>query len=416
MAKLAGSYEPVYEAIERWVDVGLRRDDSLFTPGRAIWSGTIADDLYDRFVENPDESSDSFLAKLRRQLDGAPPETIQFAAELFYVHLLVAADIYGTHKRDLVNEMLAWAGEDRVEIPQDLASTLDQGIAATGVAYKTYRFYQLSFLLGFVREWKNRSMSRREELLSDAWAFKEFVFGLPIHAAFAQREALIHFVHPDVFESIVSRDAKAKISTAFDDLVTDSASDVDRRLSQIRAALEPDYGPHFHFWHPDLLPIWNPPTPPKPVVPPKPPGTSAPESLALLAESLFLDPAYLHRAQQLLFDKGQVIFFGPPGTGKTYVARELAEYVAGPGAVELVQFHPSYAYEDFVEGYRPAAVGGKGFELVPGPLKRIATIAAQQPDVEHVLLIDEINRGNVPKVFGELYYLLEYRDKEVSLQ
>ena len=84
------------------------------------------------------------------------------------------------------------------------------------------------------------------------------------------------------------------------------------------------------------------------------------------------------------------------------------------GSTRLVQFHPSYAYEDFVEGYRPTEAGG--FSLSKGPLKRIAQQAAKTPDARHVLVIDEINRGNLAKVFGELYFLLEYRNRQISLQ
>ena len=87
--------------------------------------------------------------------------------------------------------------------------------------------------------------------------------------------------------------------------------------------------------------------------------------------------------------------------------------------VELVQFHPSYAYEDFVQGFRPRkAEGGQlGFELTDGPLKRAAEAAkADKSGAKHFLIIDEINRGNLAKVFGELYFLLEYRDKEINLQ
>jgi hypothetical protein len=142
------------------------------------------------------------------------------------------------------------------------------------------------------------------------------------------------------------------------------------------------------------------------------------ERLAHLADELLLDPSFLVDIKRLAADKGQVIFYGPPGTGKTYVARKMAEYFAQEsGGVEIVQFHPSYAYEDFIEGHRPCLHDGRpGFRLEDGPLKRIAQHAQKTPDAKHVLLIDEINRGNIAKVFGELYYLLEYRDQKISLQ
>ena len=144
----------------------------------------------------------------------------------------------------------------------------------------------------------------------------------------------------------------------------------------------------------------------------------ATETLEELAARLFWGAGHLRNIQRLLEDKRQVVFYGPPGTGKTYVALELARHFAGDGdSTSLVQFHPSYAYEDFVEGYRPADKDGQpGFDLKPGPLKRIAETARDNPGATHVLVIDEINRGNVARVFGELYFLLEYRDHEMSLQ
>jgi 5-methylcytosine-specific restriction protein B len=141
-------------------------------------------------------------------------------------------------------------------------------------------------------------------------------------------------------------------------------------------------------------------------------------SLKALADELYLTEDFLARALRLLADKRQVVFYGPPGTGKTYVARELAGHIAlGGGTVEKIQFHPSYAYEDFIEGYRPRLVDGQvTYEVVDGPLKRIAAMAQERPDVTHVLLIDELNRANVSKVLGELMFLLEYRDEEIRLQ
>ena len=137
-----------------------------------------------------------------------------------------------------------------------------------------------------------------------------------------------------------------------------------------------------------------------------------------LADELLWDVTHLHKIERLLRDKRQVIFQGPPGTGKTYVAQKLAECLAGsPDRVRLAQFHPSYAYEDFVQGFRPAVAGGHhGFELQDGPLLEMAQRAEDEPDETHVLVIDEINRGNLSKVLGELYFLLEYRKTRVHLQ
>ena len=137
-----------------------------------------------------------------------------------------------------------------------------------------------------------------------------------------------------------------------------------------------------------------------------------------LAERLMWEPGHLEEIVADLEDKRQMVFYGPPGTGKTFVAKAIAaEYAKAGGGAEVVQFHPSYSYEDFVEGYRPTLEGGQAaFALTQGPLKRIAAEAAANPDATYVLVIDELNRGNVAKVFGELYFLLEYRDEAMTLQ
>lgn len=146
-------------------------------------------------------------------------------------------------------------------------------------------------------------------------------------------------------------------------------------------------------------------------------------SLQTLANELLLPINFLKDIEALLCEKGQVIFQGPPGTGKTFVAQVLAECLAGSeDRVTLVQFHPSYAYEDFVRGFRPTITDSSqaGFKLQDGPLLRAAEKARADaevdPNAKHFLIIDEINRGNIAKVFGELYFLLEYRDEEISLQ
>ncbi|MFC6221960.1 AAA family ATPase [Hymenobacter artigasi] len=126
-----------------------------------------------------------------------------------------------------------------------------------------------------------------------------------------------------------------------------------------------------------------------------------------LAE-LFITETELDAALAGLARRRNLLLQGPPGTGKTFLARRLAWLLLGAqdeSRIELVQFHPSYGYEDFMLGFRPDAKGR--FHLVPGVLPLLCQRAAADPGRPYFLLIDEVNRGNVPRIFGELLLLLE---------
>ncbi|WP_207346451.1 AAA family ATPase [Arthrobacter sp. E3] len=157
---------------------------------------------------------------------------------------------------------------------------------------------------------------------------------------------------------------------------------------------------------------------PQPVVVPR-----LREATVELARKLYVERDDLQEIVRLLQTRQQIVFYGPPGTGKTFLAGKIARFLAGEehgDHVKTVQFHPSYAYEDFFEGYRPAKTegGNVGFVLEPGPLRRIAAEAAADGnrDKPYFLIIDEMNRGNLAKIFGELYFLLEYREQSINLQ
>jgi 5-methylcytosine-specific restriction protein B len=142
------------------------------------------------------------------------------------------------------------------------------------------------------------------------------------------------------------------------------------------------------------------------------------KEISTLAEQLHLTSEWVTDVLGLIKKSKQVIFYGPPGTGKTFIIKALANSIASPENVQLIQFHPSFSYEDFFEGYRPKISSDEKsmiFEKSPGPLRRMAEKAAANPNEPFVLIIDEINRGNLAKVFGELYFLLEYRDEAVEL-
>lgn len=141
--------------------------------------------------------------------------------------------------------------------------------------------------------------------------------------------------------------------------------------------------------------------------------------IANAAAELHVDRSVLDGIVELLEDKRQVVLYGPPGTGKTYLAKKLADALGelDPSRSTVVQFHPAMSYEDFVEGLRPdvTTAGNVTYRLRDGHLMVMAKRAKADPEQRHVMVIDEINRANLPKVLGELLFLLEYRDDEIPL-
>ena len=155
-----------------------------------------------------------------------------------------------------------------------------------------------------------------------------------------------------------------------------------------------------------------------------------PYSLQQCAADIGLSTDTLQTWLQGIARKRQAILYGPPGTGKTFAAHKLAQYLLADqginqginnlnnphdGFVELVQFHPAYAYEDFVQGIRPTQTRGRlSYPLVDGRFLVFCKAAATRRG-PCILIIDEINRADLARVFGELMYLLEYRDAVITL-
>lgn len=134
----------------------------------------------------------------------------------------------------------------------------------------------------------------------------------------------------------------------------------------------------------------------------------------------FLDEVFMNESRynvlvNLLRNKKNIILQGAPGVGKTFAAKRLAYSMMGekdPNRVMMIQFHQSYSYEDFIEGYRPSK---SGFELKKGPFYNFCKEAEIDSDKEYFFIIDEINRGNLSKIFGELFMLIEGDKRGVSL-
>ncbi len=135
-------------------------------------------------------------------------------------------------------------------------------------------------------------------------------------------------------------------------------------------------------------------------------------------EEVFMEENTYDSLCQVIENKKNIILQGAPGVGKTYIAKRLAYSIIGErnkSRVKIVQFHQSYGYEDFIMGYRPSGEKGE-FKLVEGAFYKFCKIAEEDSDNKYFFIIDEINRGKMSKIFGELLMLIENDKRGQSLQ
>ena len=264
-SRVAGA-ETVYAAAEAWVERGLRNDDSLFTPGQPIWTLELLDELHWRFLDRPDESGDDFFAKLHRQLAGSGSEVYQLIAEVLYVYFMVDRRKDSTNVQARLNEVLGWS-DKAVAIPPEMVAGLTPGLGRGGQGFHGgNRPFNVGFIIEFASQWKQQESVDRERLLDDPWAFKALVMGLHLQSALfdgsqetpaMQRQALLHLVHPDTFEFIMSLNQKNAIARAYASFLENSDRDVDRNLPLIRSALEGRHGLGFKFYDKPVRMHWD---------------------------------------------------------------------------------------------------------------------------------------------------------------
>lgn len=401
--------------VKRWEQRCLLAEGSLLADGEEVWTVENLDRAYRNIVEEPLLDGRTFLEKLKVQL--SDPELIALGAELLVVYYLFAwqGSIGAATKQARVNEVLGWGGRSLDEDGEIWAALGGDGIGHPGQYFLLRPDIQLGFVMNFAASLKAEPDERRSEILADPWKCRDLADADADGGAQGMRHIVLHLLHPGSFEPISSSAHKQRISTTYGGLLAEPIEDVDEQLLAVHDALQELLGKsreELDFYLPPLAGTWG-------------NGEPGEETDPIGALEL----------------KRQVVLFGPPGTSKTYRAKEIAGQIIrrqalrewGPvryfesqgrvqelidGHVQRLQLHPAYSYEEFIRGLR-LRDGGVTYE--DGYLLQlIARIESEKvPDGEAplpwVLILDELNRADLSRVFGEAFSVFEDRDTEVTL-
>lgn len=414
------------------VQEGFRNGMSTFSPGRPVWSSSNIVRLHGRWSQAEKIEGKNFIENVTAQLEGASDDEKLLMAEIVAFQVLPIASVMGhAKKREKVEAILSLMEHD-VEIPRVFDEAFAGGAFNPGTGMMSRINHAVTIIINLLRRWSELSDDEQQEALTDPRCWRDIVLSVDGDGFPTQRWALLYLVHPSYFGPIVSADHRRRIREAFIGEIGGTYSDdPDEDLRRIVVALQLKAQKPINLYADPLKPKWYPSEEGDDE------GESEPSDLrsdaaafdergfrvndvdaAKLSELLNLEREWVLDVLSALHRRGQVILYGPPGTGKTFVARAIADALkASESSVKRIQFHPSYTYEDFFAGFRPTTNdhGQLVFDLTKGPLRTIAESARKDPEVAHVLLIDEINRANLSKVFGELYYLLEYRDDPIDV-
>lgn len=366
----------VFRAVEGWTKTCLLEDGSVFS-GEALWTAEHLQELVEDFVKRPDEGQGGFLRKLEAQLSPTSGQAKKLMAELLWVYCLFPSNMGPNAKRGLITPVWAWSG---TELSSDLPLITDEplkGLGSGGPGYINHRWRELRFLINLMVRVKGTPPYERAAILADPWAFNEFIDGTPDEGNRQLKLILPHLVFPDIFERIASTNTVFAVLHHLGGferkrLRSMTKQDRDKALLDVRRNLENEAGREIDFYEDAIVGRW------------------AENEQQLLEEVI---PAAEPSNPEYPLNQ---ILYGPPGTGKTHKTVERAvaildaefyekystertllherfQQLVAQGDIEMVTFHQSLSYEDFVEGLRAVAdaEGRISYSVEDGILKRM---------------------------------------------
>jgi 5-methylcytosine-specific restriction protein B len=406
----------IQAAVDLWRDRCLIKDGSLLFDDEQLWTEDNLGHVYHNLVEAPLVDERTFIQKLEVQLENNR-SLIRLGAEAIVVYYLFVwrGAVTAATKRARVSQILKWAGDELSEESEVWRALGEDGIGHPGQYFLLRPDFQVGFLLEFARRLKAKTPDERRQILSDPWRLRDFADLTTEDGAPGMRHILLHLLQPASFERIASGQHKQSIVATYGGLLPDGESeDVDERLLMIRKRLEGLLNKStedIDFYDPPLEGTWG---------TRRGDGTDPVEALEL---------------------KKQVVLFGPPGTSKTYDAKQIGTQIIRRQGLKLwgpveyfqkqdritellrthihrLQLHPAYSYEEFIRGLR-LRDGGVAYE--DGYLLRLITdinnenLPKGETPLPWVLILDELNRADLSRVFGEAFSVLEDRDSGVEL-
>ncbi|AZL53759.1 hypothetical protein EI285_03865 [Aliarcobacter skirrowii] len=390
----------IYEGFDSFKDRFLKNKKSIFSDNQVFKKENL-NKIIEGFAKNPDESGKSFDEKIKIQLGNAT-EVHELFAHIIWLWSLVASDMKQIGKIADINK---WLDNDK-KIDENFPYSFNHGIMSTGQYHKTNKPLELVYIIYFLQKVLDNPEIDYVEIikkgLKDDIEPFEMSFENGTTRKVAMYNILLHLFKPEYYSSIASFNHKEKIVDFFStqlEINFEKMDDMDDKYFKVKEECLEKYGDKYpykwdeiynnydfnrlDFYHPHIEKLWK---------------------------------------NEIDFESKNLILHGAPGTGKTYITEETIKTrkeVLGNIEYELVQFHPSYGYEDFIDGIKPVGLTENGqmkFELKNGIFKQMCIdafknlIESQNDKTKlktYYFIADEINRAELSRVFGELLLCLE---------